>query len=102
MLENSINFEKVVVCGGMYEVDLLARECEPIYYKGDIVSIRRGAWFYESTKQPMKESLASAVEQEHCTRWYDENDDYNLTELQVQSNRDPLDDIAQGFKIMKI
>ena len=94
VLDNTINFEKVVVCGGMYEVDLLARECEPIYYKGDIVPIRRGVWFYENSKQPLRENIASAVEQEHVTRWCEENDDYNLTELQVQPNRDPLDDIS--------
>ena len=95
-LENSIHFEKVVVCGGMYEVDLLARECVPIYYKGDIVSIRRGVWFYEATRQPMKENLASSVEQEHVTRWSEDNTDFNLTELAVQSNRDPLDDIRNS------
>ena len=80
----------------MYEVDLLARECEPIYYKGAVISIQRGVWFYEATKQPMKENLASSLEQEHVTRWSEDNTDFNLTELAVQSNRDPLDDIRNS------
>ncbi|XP_014242106.1 phospholipase DDHD1-like isoform X2 [Cimex lectularius] len=53
---------KVLVLGGLYEVDLVDRTCLSIYWPGEEFIITRGSWFYESW-QPLDEESSRNVEE---------------------------------------
>lgn len=66
--ESQINIERPTVRGSLYEVDILDRECSPIYWKESAVSIRRGTWFkgnMPGNLEPMDEKEALKVEEGH-------------------------------------
>lgn len=63
--EKSGVVERIVVRGGLYEVDVKHRKCESIYWQGEVFVISRGTWFYEGAWGPVEETLADRIEYEH-------------------------------------
>lgn len=61
--------ERVVVRGGMYEVDLSKRICVSIFWPGEETVITRGTWFYESNWQPVDVELSEPIEKIHLTQF---------------------------------
>lgn len=61
--------ERIVVRGGLYEVDVKQRKCESIYWQGEVFIISRGTWFYDGTWGPVEEQLADRIELEHLTHF---------------------------------
>jgi len=59
--------EKVVVRGGLYEVNLLKRSCASIFWPGEETVITRGTWFYENTWQPVELDISEDLEQTHLS-----------------------------------
>ncbi|KAK7086335.1 Phospholipase ddhd1 [Halocaridina rubra] len=57
--------ERIVVRGGLYEVDVKHRKCESIYWQGEVFMISRGTWFYEGAWGPVEETIADRIEYEH-------------------------------------
>lgn len=58
--------------GGLYEVDVVARKCKPIYWKGNSISVCRGTWFTGTSTdawQPLCEEDANQIEESHQTMW---------------------------------
>lgn len=56
------------VKGSLYEVDILGRECRPIYWKENAVPIMRGTWFKGSIPgnwEPIEEKDAQIIEDAH-------------------------------------
>ena len=49
------NLPKIEVMGGMYEVEILSKECFPIYWQGESIAVRRGVWFFENSWLPVGE-----------------------------------------------
>ncbi|XP_076442138.1 phospholipase DDHD1-like isoform X2 [Babylonia areolata] len=56
--------ERILVLGGLYEVDVVNKKCYPVYWSGDVSEIMRGVWFHE-TMQPLEECYTSQIEAEH-------------------------------------
>lgn len=71
ILNSSSIYEMPTVKGGLYEVDVVARECKPIYWKGKSLTVCRGTWFTGSTSseiwQPVAEEDAEQIETSHQT-----------------------------------
>nr|XP_018897117.1 PREDICTED: phospholipase DDHD1-like [Bemisia tabaci] len=55
---------KIVVRGGLYEVDLISKRGESIYWSGENFLIIRGSWLYENG-QPLDEHDADIIESVH-------------------------------------
>ncbi|KAM7403278.1 hypothetical protein PAMA_003958 [Pampus argenteus] len=65
-----INVETVCVRGGLYEVDVKDRECNPVYWKQqDHIPVMRGQWFIDGTWLPLEEEESDLIEQEHLNHF---------------------------------
>ncbi len=60
---------RIVVRGGVYEVDLAEWKCRSIYWPGEAFDIQRGTWFQEITWQPLQCEYADRIEQEHLNHF---------------------------------
>ncbi|XP_041668698.1 phospholipase DDHD1 [Cheilinus undulatus] len=66
----AINVEPVCVRGGLYEVDIIERECKPVYWKQqDHIPVMRGQWFIDGTWLPLEEEESDLIEQEHLNHF---------------------------------
>ncbi|XP_044022165.1 phospholipase DDHD1 isoform X2 [Siniperca chuatsi] len=65
-----INIEPVCVRGGLYEVDVKERECNPVYWKQqDHIPVMRGQWFIDGTWLPLEEEESDLIEHEHLNHF---------------------------------
>ncbi|XP_030574553.1 phospholipase DDHD1 [Archocentrus centrarchus] len=65
-----INVEPVCVRGGLYEVDIIQRQCYPVYWKQqDHIPVMRGQWFIGGTWLPLDEDESNLIEQEHLNHF---------------------------------
>ncbi|KAE8290112.1 Phospholipase DDHD1 [Larimichthys crocea] len=65
-----INVEPVCVRGGLYEVDVKEKECNPVYWKQqDHIPVMRGQWFIDGTWLPLEEEESDLIEQEHLNHF---------------------------------
>ncbi|XP_072313420.1 phospholipase DDHD1 isoform X2 [Eucyclogobius newberryi] len=65
-----VPLEPVCVRGGLYEVDIIVRECYPVYWKQqDHIPVMRGQWFVDGTWLPLDEEESDLIEQEHLRRF---------------------------------
>ncbi|XP_008275119.1 phospholipase DDHD1 [Stegastes partitus] len=65
-----ISVEPVCVRGGLYEVDVKERECNPVYWKQqDHIPVMRGQWFIDGTWLPLEEEESDLIEQEHLNHF---------------------------------
>ncbi|XP_053289930.1 phospholipase DDHD1 isoform X1 [Pleuronectes platessa] len=65
-----INVEPVCVRGGLYEVDIKERQCNPVYWKQqDHIPVMRGQWFIDGTWLPLEEEESDLIEQEHLSHF---------------------------------
>ncbi|XP_070698592.1 phospholipase DDHD1 [Pempheris klunzingeri] len=65
-----VNVEPVCVLGGLYEVDVKERECNPVYWKQqDHIPVMRGQWFIDGTWLPLEEEESDLIEQEHLSHF---------------------------------
>ncbi|CAL1526177.1 unnamed protein product [Lymnaea stagnalis] len=63
--------EKILVRGGLYEVDVKEKKCLPVYWSEEPSVILRGLWFEEGTWQPLEESFTAEIEAEHLSKFKD-------------------------------
>ncbi|KAL3049393.1 hypothetical protein OYC64_008784 [Pagothenia borchgrevinki] len=60
----------VCVRGGLYEVDVKERECNPVYWKQqDHIPVMRGQWFIDGTWLPLEEEESDLMEHEHLNHF---------------------------------
>ncbi|TKS86763.1 Phospholipase DDHD1 [Collichthys lucidus] len=65
-----INVEPVCVRGGLYEVDVKEKECNPVYWKQqDHIPVMRGQWFIDGTWLPLEEEESDLIELEHLNHF---------------------------------
>ncbi|XP_039296596.1 phospholipase DDHD1 [Nilaparvata lugens] len=65
----SVLKEKIVVRGGLYEVDLLQKTCASIFWPGEESVVTRGSWFYETNWQPLELETCECIERVHLQRF---------------------------------
>ncbi|XP_044574971.1 phospholipase DDHD1-like [Cotesia glomerata] len=63
--ENSISYERVVVKGGMYDVELDNMRCVSIYWPGEEWEILRATWFYDASWIPLEIEHSKVIEENH-------------------------------------
>ncbi|XP_014226688.1 phospholipase DDHD1-like isoform X1 [Trichogramma pretiosum] len=63
--DNFVNNVKIVVRGGMYEVDLEQKKCVSIYWPGEEWEITRGTWFYSGSWIPLDSEYSDEIEKAH-------------------------------------
>eukprot|EP00106_Octopus_bimaculoides_P013488 XP_014780930.1 PREDICTED: phospholipase DDHD1-like [Octopus bimaculoides] len=61
--------DMIVVRGGLYEVDVVARKCYPLFWTGDTADVLRGIWFYDDTWQPLEEDTSIRIESDHLGKF---------------------------------
>uniref|UniRef100_A0A2C9K0T3 DDHD domain-containing protein n=1 Tax=Biomphalaria glabrata TaxID=6526 RepID=A0A2C9K0T3_BIOGL len=61
--------EKILVRGGLYEVDVQEKKCSPVYWSEESSIILRGIWFEDGSWQPLEETFTTQIEAEHMTRF---------------------------------
>lgn len=61
------SMERVVVRGGMYDVELDNMRCVSIYWPGEEWEIMRGTWFYDGSWIPLEPEHSQAIEETHLT-----------------------------------
>ncbi|CAG5136440.1 unnamed protein product, partial [Candidula unifasciata] len=61
--------ERILVRGGLYEVDVKNKKCLPVYWTEDESDIVRGVWFEEGHWQPLDESFSIQIETEHLAKF---------------------------------
>ncbi|XP_076749269.1 phospholipase DDHD1 isoform X2 [Xylocopa sonorina] len=57
--------EKIVVKGGMYDVDLDKMKCVSIYCSGEEWEIMRGTWYYDGSWIPLETEQSKVIEEVH-------------------------------------
>ncbi|XP_016843553.1 phospholipase DDHD1 isoform X2 [Nasonia vitripennis] len=62
---DSVNTERVIVRGGMYDVELENMKCLSIYWPGEEWEIMRGTWFYDGTWIPLELEYSEVIEEAH-------------------------------------
>ncbi|XP_038074819.1 phospholipase DDHD1-like [Patiria miniata] len=60
-----VDAERVLVRGGLYEVDILEKKCLSLYWSDEKVDVMRGTWFYYANSEPLEEGIATQIETEH-------------------------------------
>ncbi|XP_058790056.1 phospholipase DDHD1-like isoform X2 [Phymastichus coffea] len=63
--DNAMNIERVVVRGGMYDVELENMKCVSIYWPGEEWEIMRGIWFYDGSWIPLEMDHSEVLEEAH-------------------------------------
>ncbi|XP_035827763.1 phospholipase DDHD1 [Aplysia californica] len=61
--------EKILVRGGLYEVDVKSKKCAPVYWSEEESDILRGLWFEDSNWQPLDEEFAVQIETDHIAKF---------------------------------
>ncbi|KAJ8674260.1 hypothetical protein QAD02_005522 [Eretmocerus hayati] len=57
--------ERVVVRGGIYDVELENMKCVSIYWPGEEWEILRGTWFYDGSYTPIESEYSKVIEEAH-------------------------------------
>ncbi|CAK9810627.1 Phospholipase DDHD1 [Anthophora quadrimaculata] len=57
--------EKIVVKGGMYDVELDKLKCVSIYCPGEEWEIMRGTWYYDGSWLPLESEQSKVIEEVH-------------------------------------
>ncbi|XP_071961964.1 phospholipase DDHD1-like [Antedon mediterranea] len=57
--------DRIVVRGGLYEVDINEKKCYTIYWNEEATDVMRGMWHHYNTSEPLEEDLAKEVERKH-------------------------------------
>uniref|UniRef100_I3IYN5 DDHD domain containing 1 n=1 Tax=Oreochromis niloticus TaxID=8128 RepID=I3IYN5_ORENI len=62
--------KSVCVRGGLYQVDIIQRQCYPVYWKQqDHIPVMRGQWFIDGTWLPLDEDESDLIEREHLNHF---------------------------------
>ncbi|XP_076641508.1 phospholipase DDHD1 isoform X1 [Halictus rubicundus] len=89
-LNNLPHIEKIVVKGGMYDVEIDKMKCISIYCPGEEWEIMRGTWYYDGTWIPLESEQSKIIEEVHL----------NLFQKQLPSQSTSASDMSHPYKIL--
>ncbi|XP_043516714.1 phospholipase DDHD1-like isoform X2 [Frieseomelitta varia] len=76
---NPPSIEKIVVRGGMYDVELDKMKCVSIYCPGEEWEIMRGTWYYDGSWLPLEVEQSKIIEEVHLNLF--QKQDFNQSTL---------------------
>ncbi|XP_011859855.1 PREDICTED: phospholipase DDHD1-like [Vollenhovia emeryi] len=71
--------EKIVVRGGMYDVEIDNMKCVSIYWPGEEWEIMRGTWYYDGSWIPLETEHSKVIEEVHLKLFQKESTDQSIT-----------------------
>ncbi|XP_039302029.1 phospholipase DDHD1 isoform X2 [Solenopsis invicta] len=72
--------EKIVVRGGMYDVEIDNMKCVSIYWPGEEWEIMRGTWYYDGSWIPLEMEHSKVIEEVHLKLFQkEESNNENIT-----------------------
>ncbi|XP_011690189.1 PREDICTED: phospholipase DDHD1-like isoform X3 [Wasmannia auropunctata] len=71
--------EKIVVRGGMYDVDIDNMKCVSIYWPGEEWEIMRGTWYYDGSWIPLEIEHSKVIEEVHLKLFQKESNNQSVT-----------------------
>ncbi|XP_031843425.1 phospholipase DDHD1 isoform X2 [Nomia melanderi] len=89
-LNNLPPIEKIVVKGGMYDVEIDKMKCISIYCPGEEWEIMRGTWYYDGSWIPLELEQSKVIEEVHL----------NLFQKQLPSQSTSVSDVPHPYKIL--
>ncbi|KOX67921.1 Phospholipase DDHD1, partial [Melipona quadrifasciata] len=87
---NPPSIEKIVVRGGMYDVELDKMKCVSIYCPGEEWEIMRGTWYYDGSWLPLEVEQSKIIEEVHL----------NLFQKQDSNPSTLTCDTSHSYKIL--
>ncbi|XP_006610640.1 phospholipase DDHD1-like isoform X1 [Apis dorsata] len=87
---NALPIEKIVVRGGMYDVELDKMKCVSIYCPGEEWEIMRGTWYYDGSWLPLETEQSKIIEEVHL----------NLFQKQLSDQATSTYDTPHSYKIL--
>ncbi|XP_020282078.1 phospholipase DDHD1-like [Pseudomyrmex gracilis] len=85
--------EKIVVRGGMYDVDIDNMKCVSIYWPGEEWEIMRGTWYYDGSWIPLETEHSKVIEDVHLKLFQKESN--NQSSSKCDTNNSP-----QSYKVL--
>ncbi|XP_018308594.1 phospholipase DDHD1 isoform X2 [Mycetomoellerius zeteki] len=70
--------EKIVVRGGMYDVEIDNMKCVSIYWPGEEWEIMRGTWYYDGNWIPLETEHSKVIEKVHLKLFQKESSNQNI------------------------
>ncbi|XP_033106666.1 phospholipase DDHD1-like isoform X2 [Anneissia japonica] len=61
--------DRIVVRGGLYEVDITEKKCYTIYWTAEPAHVMRGVWYYSNTSEPLDDDLVREIERKHLSHF---------------------------------
>ncbi|XP_071637489.1 phospholipase DDHD1 isoform X2 [Temnothorax longispinosus] len=71
--------EKIVVRGGMYDVDIDNMKCVSIYWPGEEWEIMRGIWYYDGSWIPLETEHSKVIEEVHLKLFQKDSNNQSIT-----------------------
>lgn len=85
--------EKIVVRGGMYDVEIDNMKCVSIYWPGEEWEIMRGTWYYDGSWIPLETEHSKVIEEAHLKLFHKEDKDQSSS----KSDANP----PQSYKVLR-
>ncbi|RLU26939.1 hypothetical protein DMN91_000738 [Ooceraea biroi] len=90
--------EKIVVRGGMYDVEIDNMKCVSIYWPGEEWEIMRGTWYYDNSWIPLETEHSKVIEEIHLKLF--QKEDNNQSSSTCDTNA-PQSCKATGYRLRR-
>ncbi|XP_032691103.1 phospholipase DDHD1-like isoform X2 [Odontomachus brunneus] len=77
--------EKIVVRGGMYDVEIDNMKCVSIYWPGEEWEIMRGTWYYDGSWVPLETEHSKVIEEVHLNLFQRESNNQSSSKCDTNN-----------------
>ncbi|KAH0954763.1 hypothetical protein HN011_008314 [Eciton burchellii] len=79
--------EKIVVRGGMYDVEIDNMKCVSIYWPGEEWEIMRGMWYYDGSWIPLETEHSKVIEEIHLKLFQKEGNNQSSSKCEMNASQ---------------
>jgi hypothetical protein len=106
LFTNNIEPNLVQVLDGLYEVNLLTKKCNAIYWKAQSMIVMRSLWFTDNNLEPFDEKSSDEIEKKHNELFREQisktTDTNNETNIQTMETNTTISSETDDSKTGKI
>ncbi|CAL1683274.1 unnamed protein product [Lasius platythorax] len=84
--------EKIVVRGGMYDIEIDNMKCVSLYWPGEEWEIMRGTWYYDGSWIPLETEHSKVIEEVHLKLFQKESNNQSITNCDTNA--------PQSYKVL--